>query len=407
MNSLLKSSKVSLVFIVTLFVGGIAMAQSDIMIVKEGAKKISLDLSGIKVPVGSVGAMFRQTLENDLKRSGWFDIAPAGRAAIVVRGLFSQSGSLASCSCEVINTASGQVFFRRAFKGNSKNIRRLAHSVADAVVLAVKKVPGIASTRIAMVGAHGARKDIYLCDSDGHNMTKVTSQGAICISPNWWPDAKSIAYTSFHKGFPDLYRLDFMNNKRSKLSSFSGINTGACISPDGRRMALVLSKDGNPDLYVMDLHSKRLVRLTRTPHAAEASPSWSPDGSKIVYVSDSSGSPQLYIVSNRGGRAKRISFRGRENVSPDWGKDGIAYSSRRSGRYQICVYDPADGQSIQLTKEYIDHESPSWAPDGRHIVYVRTVNYNADLYILDTMGDSPIRLTNMSGDWYAPAWSKK
>ena len=173
-------------------------------------------------------------------------------------------------------------------------------------------------------------------------------------------------------------------------------------------MALILSKDGNPDLYVMDIHSKRLTRLTKTGHAAEASPSWSPDGSQIVYVSDTSGSPQLYIISNRGSRAKRISFRGRENVSPDWGRDGrIAYSSRRSGRYHICVYDPEDGQTVQLTKEYVDHESPSWAPDGRHIVYVRTINYNADLYILDTMGDSPIRLTNMSGDWYAPSWSPK
>ncbi len=397
----------SMLFIGVLISSSMVIAQSDIMIVKEGAKKISLDSSGMNV-AGSAGAMFRQTLENDLKRSGWFEIAPAGRAAIVVRGTFSQSGNNASCNCEVINTASSRVFFRRAFKAKRKDVRRLAHSVADAIVLSVKKVPGIASTRIAMVGAHGVRKDIYLCDSDGNNMTKVTSKGAICISPNWWPDAKNIVYTSYHKKFPDLYRLDLVNNKLSKILDFSGINTGASISPDGRKMALILSKDGNPDLYVMDIHSKRLTRLTKTGHAAEASPSWSPDGSKIVYVSDTSGSPQLYIISNRGSRPKRISFRGRENVSPDWGRDGrIAYSSRRSGRYHICVYDPADGQSKQLTKEHVDHESPSWAPDSRHIVCVRTVNYNADLYILDTMGDSPIRLTNMSGDWYAPSWSPR
>ena len=386
----------------------VVVAQSDIMIVKKGAPKVSLDISGMNVSAGSAGTMFRQTLENDLKRSGWFEIAPAGRAAIVVRGTFAQSGSSVSCNCEVINTASARVFFRRAFKADRKNVRRLAHSVSDAIVFAVKKVPGIASTRIAMVGAHGARKDIYLCDADGNNMTKVTSKGAICISPNWWPDAKNIVYTSYHKKFPDLYRLDLTNKKLSKILNLSGINTGGSISPDGRKMALILSKDGNPDLYVMDIHSKRLTRITKTGHAAEASPSWSPDGSKIVYVSDTSGSPQLYVISNRGGRPTRISFRGRENVSPDWGRDGkIAYSSRRSGRYHICVYDPVDEQTVQVTKEYVDHESPSWAPDGRHIVYVRTINYNADLYILDTMGDSPIRLTNMSGDWYSPAWSPK
>ena len=209
-------STLFIVLTVVIF-GGAVMAQSDIMIVKEGAKKISLDISGIQVPAGSsAGALFRQTLENDLKRSGWFEIAPAGRAAIVARGQFSQAGNAVSCNCEVINTASARVFFRRAFKADRKHVRRLAHSVADAMVFAVKKVPGIALTRIAMVGAHGARKDIYLCDADGNNMTKVTSKGAICISPNWWPDAKNIVYTSYHKKFPDLYRLDLTNKKQSK-----------------------------------------------------------------------------------------------------------------------------------------------------------------------------------------------
>ncbi|MCK5528464.1 MAG: PD40 domain-containing protein [Kiritimatiellae bacterium] len=386
----------------------VVVAQTDIVIKKSGAKKTAIDISDIKIPAGAAGTIFRQTLENDLKLSGWFTIAPKGRSIIVVRGSFSQSGSGVSCSGEVINTASSQLLLRRSFRADRRHIRQLAHNLSDAIVMAVKKVPGIASTRIAMVGAHGVKKDIYLCDADGKNLTRITAQGAICMSPNWWPDAKSIAYTSFHKGFPDLYRLNLINNRWSKISSFSGINTGGAISPDGTKLALALSKDGNPELYVMDIRSKRLTRLTKTLHSAEASPSWSPDGSKIVYVSDTSGSPQLYVLGSRGGRAKRITFRGKENVSPDWGNDGrIVYSSRRSGRYHICVYDPSDRQSVQLTKEYVDHESPSWAPDSRHIVCVKTVNYNANLYILDTMGDSPVRLTSMSGDWYAPSWSPR
>ena len=166
--------------------------------------------------------------------------------------------------------------------------------------------------------------------------------------------------------------------------------------------------DGNPELYIVELRSGRLTRLTKTRHAAEASPSWSPDGRLIVFVSDSSGSPQLYVASRSGGKHRRITFRGNENVSPDWGPGGkIVYSSRREGRYQICVVDPSSGETIQLTRDYVDHEDPSWAPDGRHIVYSRTVQYRSSLYILDTMGDPEIPLMSMRGDWYSPAWSPK
>jgi len=186
------------------------------------------------------------------------------------------------------------------------------------------------------------------------------------------------------------------------------VNAGAAISPDGRLMALTLSKDGNPELYIKNLGSGKLTRLTKTGTAAEASPTWSPDGKKIAFVSDSSGSPQIYIVSSRGGKARRVTHRGNENVSPDWGPDGrIAFSSKRSGRYQICVMDPERHTEEQLTSDYVDHEQPSWAPDGRHIAYARTEGYVSDVYILDTMGDAPLRLTRLKGNWYAPAWSPK
>jgi TolB protein len=173
-------------------------------------------------------------------------------------------------------------------------------------------------------------------------------------------------------------------------------------------MVLTLSKDGNPDLYVMDLRSRNLTRLTRTQHAAEASPTWSPDGRQIAFVSDRSGSPHVYTVSVRGGRQQRITFQGRENVTPDWGPDGrLVCSSRRSGRYQVCVVDPREGSEEQVTSDYVDHESPSWAPDARHIVYTRTEGHASDVYVLDTLGDPPIRLTTLQGDWHSPDWSPR
>ncbi len=382
--------------------------QSDITVRKPGGDKTTISLAGLSGTTTGDGALFRKVLEQDLLRSGWFVVVPVGRSGLAVRGNFESRGRAPAVSGEVLNSGTGRVYLRQTFRAQPGKARALAHQVADAIVLAVQGVPGFASTRIAMVGARGTQKDIYVSDADGQNIIKVTGQGAVCLSPNWWPDAKSLAYTSFHRGFPDVYRIDLVNLKRHRISAFPGMNAGATVSPDGRQVALALSKDGNPELYAMELRTSRLTRLTRSPHSAEASPAWSPDGSQIAFVSDTSGSPQLYVINARGGSPKRISFRGGENVAPDWGPDGrITYSSRREGRYQVCVYDPRSGATDVLTKAPYDHEDPSWAPDGRHIVYARSVNYQSSLYILDTMGDPQIRLTTLAGDWYSPSWSPR
>ena len=396
-----------LFFTVVLLAFGSVFAE-DIRIVGSGGNhKISLSLAGFKVPAGDSGKLFKRTLRNDLKMSGWFNVIDKA-STIVVAGRFSANGGKINVACDVRNAAMGKRYFSRGFTGKSSETRLLAHRVSDAIVYAVKGVPGIASSRIAMITSRGGKKDIVICGADGNDVVQLTRDGAPCLSPTWSPNGKMLYYTSFFKGFPDVYGIQLASGKRVRVASYPGINAGADISPDGRKMALTLSKDGNPELYVRDMRSGKLTRLTKTGTAAEASPSWSPDGRKIVFVSDASGSPQIYIISSTGGRPRRVTFRGNENVSPDWGQNGmIAYSSRRRGRYQVCVQDPDKRVEKQLTSDYVDHEQPSWAPDGRHIAYARTEGYVSDVYVLDTLGDAQVRLTRFKGDWYSPAWSPK
>lgn len=381
------------------------MADVDVRVTGEGAGRVGIDIGGMSV-AGAAGVLFRRTLSDDLERSGWFVVRSG--ANVVVSGNFSGAGNSAKTTFQAINKTSHARYVGRTLSETTGGARRLAHRVADAIVEGVLGKRGIASTRIAMVGSRGGRKDVYLCDSDGAGMMNITRKGAVCLSPNWGPEGSSLVYTSFHRGFPDVYRIDLLRKKLGQLAGFPGLNAGADISPDGRRMVLTLSKDGNPDLYVMDLKTRRLTRITRTRHGAEASPSWSPDGRQVVFVSDKSGSPQLYVVGAQGGDPRRVTYRGSENVAPDWGPDGrIVYSSRRGGRYQICMIVPGQRAEEPLTQDFVDHEDPCWAPDGRHIVYVQTVRYHSDLYILDTKERRAVRLTTLQGDWYSPAWSPK
>ena len=401
------NKKIIVVFLFAVFLAFVARG-ADVSIVKGGVGKAGVDVSGLRVVGGSDSKLFLATLRKDLVRSGWFVMASAGSGSLVVAGKCEAISGKLTIHCHVSARGQRKVYLNQMFNGAMKDARTLAHKVADEIVFSVKGVRGIASTRIAMIGSHAGRKEVYLCDADGGNLMRLTNKGSICMSPNWGAKAEKLVYTSFHGGFPDVYMYDFSSRKQKKISGYPGINMGADLSPDGRQIILALSKDGNPDLYVKDLRNGSLVRQTKTPHAAEASPSWSPDGRRFVFVSDKSGSPQLYLQSSSRKTPKRLTYQGNENVAPDWGANNlIVYSSRRGGRYQICVIDPDGRQKRQVTSEYVDHEDPSWAPDGRHIIYARTEHYRSALYILDIENDAPVRLMARSGDWFSPAWSPR
>ncbi|MFT5241213.1 MAG: TolB protein [Candidatus Promineifilaceae bacterium] len=382
---------------------------ADIRILKDGAnKKITIDVSASGS--SSKAAAVRAVLFEDLKRSGWFVSAPSASASFLVSLNVGGAGDQLSANVQVTRNGGAGTLLSKTFTASNGDVRWLAHEIADALVWKIKKRPGIATSRILMVGQRSGRKDLYFSDYDGHGLRQITHDGAPCHSPSWGATAFEVYYTSPYAGFPDIYRIDLKTRNRARVAKYPGLNAGAAMSPDGRSIAMILSRDGNPELYVQNIQSQRLQRMTTTRHAAEASPSWAPDGSAIVYVSDSTGAPQLYIVARNGGRARRLTTparHGSENVSPDWGPDGtIVCSSRHNRRYQLMQIDPDGGNHTLLTSGHADHEEPSWARDGRHIVYVKTVGYKESLYILDTMGDPEIALTRFPGEWYSPAWSR-
>lgn len=380
-------------------------AEAQVRVVKPLAGKTVLDVTGLRVGAG--GAEFQAVLCADLRASGWFRLSGQQPEFRLVGSVSVRGGKL-EVECQVLETHAQRYRLSKRYADAPGSGRALAHAVCDDIVSKLTGRAGIASSRIALIGKKGVRRELYVCDADGSNLAPITKDNVICLSPNWGPQGRRIVYTSFIAQFPDVYLIDLERGNRRCVANYPGLNTTADFSPDGRSVALTLSKDGNPELYVKTLSSGTLRRLTRTRNAAEVSPSWSPDGRQLVYVSDAPGMPQLYVIPARGGRGRRLTARGAENVSPDWGENGlIAYSSRRDRRYQICIVDPEKRTERQLTDGTDDYEDPSWAPDGRHLVCACTRNFHSDLYILDTMGDPPLRLTAIRGEWMAPAWSPK
>jgi TolB protein len=381
-------------------VASVCFAQKA-QIVKPGEGKISLNLGSFRAGNDSASQTFLSVLKADLNRSGYFTVTSSGGALNVV-GSCATQGAQVQVQCQVFNGSTRAGVFGRSYSGTAAEIRRLAHTVADDLVLAITGKPGMASAKMALVSNRTGRKELYVCDVDGGNLRQLTNDRSIVVGPRWAPDGRSLIYTSYKLGYPNV----FVTSQARPVASHGGLNASGAISPDGKSMALILSRDGNPELYVKSLRNGRLTRLTYTQRGNEASPCWSPDGRHIAFVSDTTGRPQVYVMAQGGGQARRITTSGSENVAPDWGKNGwIACSSRVNGRYQIAVVNPSTREMRLLEADWADYEDPSWAPDGRHIICSRTSGYRSGIYLLDTLKDSPVALISGSGDWFSPACS--
>jgi TolB protein len=389
--------------------GAVSVASSQVRVTKAMNEVSSLDISQFVGQSGGAPAVFRQTLEADLKASGWFSLAGSGRAEFSLLGEAAMAGAGLEVRCEAYNVASREKLLGKTYHTTDREVRQLAHKVADDIVLALTGQKGMASTRILLIGNRTGKKEVYLCDADGQNLRQLTRDNTISMAPKWSPDGTRFVYTSFRSRFPDVYLVNMDTGDRKCIANYPGLNTSAAFSPDGREVALILSKDGTPDLYIKDLAGGDLTRLTHTPHAAAASPAWSPDGRQIVFVWDRSGTPQLYVMDRSGGEPRRLTSRGSQNVDPDWGANGyITYCSFIGRIYQIFVMNPSTMELKQVTREDANYEDPSWAPDGRHIACVRTANYRSRIFMIDTLAGSLIPLLPDSerGDWVAPSWSK-
>src|SRR5262245_22535495 len=155
-------------------------------------------------------------------RQSWTEFAAAGAHA-GVHGLLALRGDRAEVEMRLYDLTSPdhRLIATKKFELPTAAVRRLAHKVADEVVLQFTGEPGIADTKIAFVSGPVGAKEILMADYDGVGAAPVTRNGSINLSPVWSPDARSLAFTSFKQGYPDLYRaFPFERRPDQTLAAF-------------------------------------------------------------------------------------------------------------------------------------------------------------------------------------------
>jgi TolB protein len=321
----------------------------------------------------------------------------------VVMGSYQFTGSELMLEMKLYDTVTKRLLAGKRYSGHPKDHRRMIHRFADKVMEQLIGAPGCFSTRIAFVG-DSQNREIFAMDFDGHNMVQLTGNRSINLSPDWSPDGRSMAFTSYMSGNPDAMLLDLSDFSLRPLSTRRGLNASPRFSPDGNFIALSMSSNRLSKLFLITPQGNIIKRLT-DGRGSDISPAWSPDGSSIAYVSDQAGTPQIYVLPSNGGQPRRLTFNTNYNTDPDWSPKGdlLAFTARIEGRFQICTIR-TDGTDLRVLTTAGSNQDPMWSPDGRFIAFMSDRDGRKRIYIMDARGEIQVPVSPITGK--CPAWSR-
>jgi len=364
-----------------------------------------LTFSGLFSVVAGTGAI--PANNPALLEQSWTEFAAAGAHA-GLHGLLAMRGDRLEGEMRLYDliTPEHRMIASKKFETPIGQARRVAHKIADEVVLQFTGEPGIADTKIAYVTGPRGAKEITIADYDGAGPASATHNGSINLTPVWSPDARSLAYTSYKQGYPDLYRMfPFERRPDQTLAAFIGINTSPSFSPDGKSLALTLSKDGNPEIYVLTLATGTMRRLTRNA-GIDTEPSWSPTGRQLAFVSDRNGAPNIFVMDAEGTGVRQLTSGG-FHTQPRWSPkgDSLVYTVRQSV-HDLWIVN-VDGSNPRRLTNGGNNQGGTWAPNGRHLAFQSNRNGRWQIFAMLADGSAQEPITRGPGEATSPSWSPR
>ena len=247
--------------------------------------------------------------------------------------------------------------------------------------------------------------------------------------PDISPDAKWIVFSSMrHSPNPDLYVKRVHGATVTRLTSDPASEMQPQFSPAGDKVVYASNRTGNWDIWVVAVDGSAPTQLTNTT-ANDIHPSWSPDGKQIVYASYGarSGQWELWVVNTETPSVKKIIGFGLNPVwSPNPDIPKIAFQQARfrgSQWYSIWTLDFQNGESRFPTEivSSVDYACicPAWSPDGSRLAYSTVsrgtydktakspspLNSGETIFVIDLDGRNNLRLTTDDSSSFAASWS--
>ena len=296
----------------------------------------------------------------------------------------------------------------------------VAPAVAKTNAPTVETMPtetGIQEGSIVFYSDHDGNPEIYIMQADGGDLLRLTNNPAFDDSPALSPDGSQVVFLSARDDpaptFPDLkYEIYMVDSDGQNLRRLTETETGEdhpSWSPDGEKILFDADYDGDGcyEIYTIDPDGTNLNRLTENA-ANDQFADWSPDGQQIAFSSDRNGNWDVFIMDADGGNQRPLTDGEDWELFPAWSPDGaqIAFNSLvpNTGNTDVFVMN-ADGSGIlQLTHESGFDENPAWSPDGTIIAFQTNRDGNFEVYVMNPDGSGQHPLMELLSDELWPSW---
>jgi Tol biopolymer transport system component len=208
--------------------------------------------------------------------------------------------------------------------------------------------------------------EIYVIVVDSGFVTRLTADSGFAdAQPAWSPLGDRIAFVSDRDsaGY-DIYLMNTNGSGVVRLTADSAHSTQPAWSPDGAKIAFATDRDSPAgEIYVMDSTGANPQNLTNHP-ASDLTPAWSPDGSKIAFMSNrDSVAFGVFVMDNTGANVIRISPASPQCGVPSWTPDGLRIAFECDADIWVAN---ADGTGVaQITRTANDQRGealPRWKP---------------------------------------------
>ncbi len=261
--------------------------------------------------------------------------------------------------------------------------------------------------------------DIYVCDLDGQNRKRLTSEYGYDAEGAYSQDGKLIAYC--HVQEPDDTTSNDANGQKTSGQKTSGQKTSGQKTSGQKTSGKKTSgkktsgkktsgqktsgqKTGvrNPDIYVMNADGSGKRRITSAP-GYDGGPFISPHGEWIVYRTDRKKAEhlQIHVIGIDGNNDVAVTDSPNSvNWGPYWhptlpyviwsGADHSDPNARPNYDLQLMRYEIKDGEFVpgpitRVTDSPAADVLPVFSPDGTKLMWTstRTKNHTSQLFIAD------------------------